>query len=118
MFVSLAQIDLAPEHRDAFLAEMVALAQGALDGELGTQRYQIIQDTADPNRIHVVEGYRDPAAFEAHMQGESIRRFAAVYQPHPEDDGRLRFREATTGETAGFARLWSGSALFPSGSEG
>ncbi len=118
MFLSLAQIDLMPEQRDAFLAQMVALAQGALDGEPGTQRYQIIQDSADPNRFHVVEGYHDPAAFEAHMQGESIRRFAEIYQPHPEEDGRLRFREAATGETAGFARLWSGIAVFPSVSEG
>lgn len=118
MFVSLAQVDLTPEHRDAYLAQMIALARRSLDGEAGTLRYQIIQDEADPNRLHVVEGYRDRAAFEAHMQGESIGRFVAAYAVQPDDDGRLRFREATTGETAGFARLWSGAAVFPSESEG
>lgn len=117
MFVSLAQVDLTPEHRDAFLTQMIALARRSLESEPGTQCYQIIQDAADPNRIHVVEHYRDGAAFEAHMQGESIGRFAAAYEPHPEDDGRLRFREATTGETVGFAHLWSGTAVFPSESE-
>lgn len=118
MFVSLAQINLVPEHRDACLAQMIALARRSLESEPGTQRYQIIQDAADPNCVHVVELYRDRAAFEAHMQGESIGRFAAAYEPHPEDDGRLRFREATTGETVGFARLWSGTTVFPSESEG
>jgi quinol monooxygenase YgiN len=118
MFVSLAQVDLMPEHHDAFLVQMIALARRSLESEPGTQRYQIVQDTADPNRIHVVESYSDRAAFEAHMQGESIRCFAAAYPPHPEDDGRLRFRAATTGETAGFARLWSGTPVFPSGNEG
>jgi autoinducer 2-degrading protein len=118
MFVSLAQVDLTPEHRDAYLAQMIALARRSLESEAGTQRYQIIQDAADPNRIHVVEGYRDRAAFEAHMQGEGSARFLAAYAVHPEDDGRLRFRDATTGETAAFARLWSGTAIFPSEREG
>ena len=113
MFVSLAQVDLTPEHRDAYLAHMIALARRSLDGEAGTLHYQIIQDEADSNRLHVVEGYRDRAAFEAHMQGESIGRFVAAYAVQPEEDGRLRFREATTGETAAFARLWSGTAIFP-----
>lgn len=42
----------------------------------------------------------------------------AAYEAHPDEGGRLRFREATTGETAGFARLWSGPSLFPTESEG
>lgn len=113
MFVSLAQVDLMPAHRDAYLEQMIALAQGSLDREPGTLRYQIIQDAADPNRIHIVESYRDPDAFAAHMQGESAGRFLAAYDAHPEADSRLRFREATTGETAAFARLWSGTAIFP-----
>jgi quinol monooxygenase YgiN len=118
MFVSLAQVDLIPEHRDAFLAQMIELARSSLSGEPDTLRYEIIEDAADPNRFHVVEAYRDPAAFEAHLGGESVRRFAAAYLPNPEEDGRLSFRETATGETAAFARLWSGTTVFPAGNDG
>jgi quinol monooxygenase YgiN len=118
MFISLAQVDLVPAHRDAYLAQMIALARRSLESEPGTLRYQIIQDAADPNRIHVVEGYRDRAAFEAHMHGEGSARFLAAYAAQPEEDGRLRVWEATTGATAGYARLWSGTTVFPTENEG
>ena len=118
MFVSLAQVDLMPTHRDAYLALMTDLARRSLKSEPGTQRYEIIQDAADPNRVHVIEGYRDRAAFDAHMQGESVGRLVAAYAVQPEDDGRLRFRDLTTGETAAFARLWSGATVFPPEGQG
>jgi quinol monooxygenase YgiN len=113
MFVSLAHVDITPSHRDAYLAEMIAFAQRSLDGEPDTLHYQIIQDAADPHRVYVVEGYRDHAAFEAHLQSESAARFLAVYVPHPQDDGSLHFREATTEETAAVVRLWGGTPIFP-----
>jgi autoinducer 2-degrading protein len=97
MFVGAARLDIKPEHRDAFVAEMIAHAQRCLDGEPGTVRFEVIQDEADPNRIYVYEGYRDRAAFEAHLQGQSI----------------VRFREATMGWEAGFARLGRGEIIFP-----
>ena len=113
MFVSLAQVDLMPAHRDEYLAEMIALARRSLESEPDTLRYQVIQDAADPNRVLVVEEYRDRAAFDAHMQSEHLGRFVAAYTVQPEDDGRLRFRDVTTGATVAFARLWSGAVVFP-----
>ena len=97
MFVVIAQLDIKPEHRDAFVAEMRAHAQRCLDGESGTVRFEIIQDEADSNRIYVSEGYRDRAAYEAHMDGESI----------------AQFREAIPGWTAGYARLGRGTTVYP-----
>ena len=114
MFVSLAQVDLVPAQLDAYLARMTALARLSLESEPDTLRYQVIQDAADPNRVLVVEEYRDRAAFDAHMQSEHIGRFVAAYTVQPEDDGQLRFRDVATGATVAFARLWSGAVVFPS----
>jgi autoinducer 2-degrading protein len=118
VLVVLVHLVLTPAHRDAFLTHLIANAQGSLAGEPGTLRFEIIEDAADPNCIYVVEGYRDRAAYEAHLHGEHIDRFFKAYAPHEEGDGRFRFREATTGETAGFLRMWRGTSVFPTTSEG
>ena len=47
---------------------MLGDAQGSVQNEPGCLRFDVIQDSADPNRIWLYEVYVDQAAFKAHLQ--------------------------------------------------
>ena len=77
MYALLVQIDVKPEHRDAFVTAMAGHARRARENEPGTVRFDVITDESDPSRVYFYEVYVDKAAFEAHGQGESIAQFRA-----------------------------------------
>ncbi len=88
MYALIFQIDVHPEHRDAYIVEIKAHAARALASEPGTLRFDIINDAANPNRFFLYEGYTDADAFAAHGAGESIKiirantpGFVAASQP-------------------------------------
>ena len=74
MYHLLIQVDIAPEHREEFIAVIQAHGTDCLQAEPGTLVFDIIQDDAHPNRIFLHEGYADEAAFQAHEQGEIGQR--------------------------------------------
>ena len=61
-------IQIKPEHKEAFMEAMLDDARGSVGNEPGCLRFDVLQDTEDPNRIHLYEVYRDEAAIEAHRQ--------------------------------------------------
>ena len=61
-------IQVKPEHKEAFMEAMLDDARGSVGNEPGCLRFDVLQDTEDPNRIHLYEVYRDEAAIEAHRQ--------------------------------------------------
>lgn len=77
MYVLLVQVDVKPEHRDAFVAAACEHARRAHQNEPGTIRFDVIADETDPNRLYYYEVYTDKAAFDAHAKGESIVIFRA-----------------------------------------
>ena len=68
MYVIIAPIQIKDGHRDAFLEAMLDDAKGSVNHEPGCLRFDVIQDSGDPNRIWLYEVYVDEAAFEAHRQ--------------------------------------------------
>lgn len=68
MYVIIAPIQIKDGHKDAFIEAMLDDAKGSVNDEPGCLRFDVIQDSDDPNRIWLYEVYVDEAAFEAHRQ--------------------------------------------------
>ncbi|HEY7909033.1 MAG TPA: putative quinol monooxygenase [Thermomicrobiales bacterium] len=97
MYVLLVQIDILPEHRDAFITAMSGHARRARTNEPGTIRFDVIKDENEPNRAYFYEVYADKAAFDAHGKSESI----------------ATFREETKGWSAGSSIVGRGETAYP-----
>ncbi|MFB7629957.1 putative quinol monooxygenase [Streptomyces sp. NPDC056149] len=85
----LAQFDVPAERRGDFTAAALFDAQTSLATEQGTLRFEVIHDEADPNRFYLDEVYTDRAAFDAHCQGEVLKKF---YELVPYATGRVLFK--------------------------
>src|SRR5437763_13647546 len=68
MYALFATIHIQPEHRDAFIAEMLGDARGSVGNEPGCFRFDVLQDDKDLNTIYLYEVYKDQAAMDAHVQ--------------------------------------------------
>jgi autoinducer 2-degrading protein len=71
----LVQFDVPPAKREDFVAAGLFDAQGSLANEPGTLRFEVIRDENNPNRFYLDEVYASRAAFEAHCQDATIKRF-------------------------------------------
>ena len=72
----LVTIYMKPEHRERLLAELRSDAYGSERHEPGCLMFNIAQDDADPNVLHLFEVYRDDAAVDAHVATPHFQRFA------------------------------------------
>ncbi len=100
MHILFVTINIKPEHREEYLAEMLLNAKGAREDEPGCLRFDVVQDSQDENTIHLYEVYTDEAAFQAHTSA-----------PH-----FLRMRETTADWRAGQS-VHMGTNLAPSDAE-
>jgi (4S)-4-hydroxy-5-phosphonooxypentane-2,3-dione isomerase len=62
------KIRLKAEHREQFLEQMRADAIGSEQNEPGCLMFNVVQDNADPNVVHLFEVYQDDEAVEAHKR--------------------------------------------------
>src|SRR4051812_36242746 len=85
----MVQIDIKPEHREAFIGATREHAQRARQNEPGTIRFDIIADGANPNRIFLYEVYADEEAFRVHGQAPSLAQFRAETQGWAESTSLL-----------------------------
>src|SRR5688572_8117007 len=75
MLGAILRFDVKPEHRETFIQAVVEHGRAAVPTEPGTVRFDVIVDQDDANRIFLYEAYADPAAFNAHLAGESHQQF-------------------------------------------
>ena len=68
MIALIVTIQIQPEHREAFMDSMLDDARGSNNDEPGCLRFDVLQDSEDPNKIHLYEVYKDQAAVDAHRQ--------------------------------------------------
>ena len=61
-------IQVKPGFRDQFVEAVLDDARGSVQDEPGCFRFDVLQDSEDPNRIHLYEVYADEAARQAHRQ--------------------------------------------------
>ncbi len=68
MYVIVVPLQIKEGHKEEFVEALLEDAKGAVSDEPGCLRFDVIQDSGDPNRIWVYEVYADEAAFQAHLQ--------------------------------------------------
>lgn len=71
----LVQFDVPSDKREAFAAAGLFDANGSLQNEPGTLRFEVIRDENNRNRFYLDEVYEDEAAFLQHCRNETIARF-------------------------------------------
>jgi autoinducer 2-degrading protein len=62
------KIRMKAEYREQFLEQMRADALGSEKNEPGCLMFNIVQDNADPDVLHLFEVYEDAEAVEAHKK--------------------------------------------------
>ena len=101
MIALIVTIQIKPENRASFMEALEGDARGSNNDEPGCLRFDVLQDSEDPNRIFLYEIYKDEAAVEAHRQappylkwretvkdwfdGEVIRHLATPIYPQDSD---------------------------------
>ena len=66
MFSQTVQLEVRPELREDFLADIAANAEASVRDEPGCLRFDVSAVEGYPNRFMFYELYTDSAAFEAH----------------------------------------------------
>lgn len=74
MIVCLGHLTLDPSKRDEAL-DAIDSCVSATRAEDGNIDYRYSADLGDPNRINIVEQWRDDDAIDAHMASEHLARF-------------------------------------------
>ncbi len=69
-------IHVKPGCREKLLLELRADASGSERDEPGCLMFNVAQDDADPDVLHLFEVYRDDAAIDAHAATPHFLRFA------------------------------------------
>jgi len=64
MFVLFVTLRVKPERRQAFIEATMGDARGANNDEPGCLRFDVLQDTEDPNKFYLYEAYKDRQAWE------------------------------------------------------
>lgn len=76
MFGVVVTINIKPGFKDQFMHSMVEDdAKASLNNEPGCLRFDVLQDTSNPNRIYLMEEYTDEAAFQTHTQQPHFTRW-------------------------------------------
>jgi autoinducer 2-degrading protein len=75
MLSLLVTIKIKPGYRDAFVESLLEDARGSVNDEPGCLRFDVLQDSADPNRIFLYEVYKDEQALEAHRQAPHFQKW-------------------------------------------
>lgn len=97
MFGIIAAINIKAGFKEQFMESMLGDARGSINDEPGCLRFDVLQDSENPNRIYLMEEYVDEAAFEAHAQ-----------QPH-----FTRWRETTKDWVDGSVEVNRVSSVYP-----
>jgi quinol monooxygenase YgiN len=75
MYGVLVTIDIKPGFKDQFMRSLLDDAQGSATREPGCLRFDVLQDTANANRVYLMEEYKDEAAFQTHTKQPHFTKF-------------------------------------------
>lgn len=75
MLALLVAIKIKPGYRDKFVDELMSDARGSVNDEPGCLRFDVLQDSADPNSIYLYEVYKDEKALEAHREAPHYKKW-------------------------------------------
>jgi autoinducer 2-degrading protein len=76
MVILMVQVHIKPEMRDRFLAVIEHDATHSEGDEPGCLRFDVLQDSEDPNQFYYYEVYRDEAARAAHRETPHFKSYS------------------------------------------
>ncbi len=101
MFSILVKFTVKGEYKDTLVRALTEDGEGSLQNEPGTLRFDVIQDSSNPNVIFLYESYQDQTAFEIHTQGNYYKKAIEV------------FNDMTSNDYGTIEELGRGNTLFP-----
>lgn len=85
MFAVIVKVQIKPQHREEFIEAMLADGRGSIENEPDCLLFNIVEDHADPNLLHLYEVYASEQAFDLHKSSphfqtclEDIKDWLAV----------------------------------------
>jgi autoinducer 2-degrading protein len=80
MQVVCVHVHVMPEHREEFIQATLENARSTVE-EPGNLRFDVLQETDDPNRFVLYEAYRDEAGMSAHKETAHYARWRDAVAP-------------------------------------
>ncbi len=77
-YVRIAELEIDPGRVDAFAAATREVGQASVRSEDGCLVLYAVAEKDNPGRVRVFEIYRDPAAYQAHLQTSHFKKFRAA----------------------------------------
>ena len=74
-FANVVTIEVAPGRRDRVATLVAAHKARCLKDEPGTLQFEVLLPKDDDTKVRVYEMYRDAAAFEVHLKGQSLAQW-------------------------------------------
>ncbi len=68
MYSLFVKIQIKPEFREKYIEAALGDAVGSTRDEPGCYRFDVLQDSTEPNTIYFYEVYKDEAAFQEHTK--------------------------------------------------
>jgi quinol monooxygenase YgiN len=68
MYAVIVKVRIKPENRSEFIEAMLADGRGSVQNESDCLLFNVVEDHADPNLLHLYEVYTSEQAFEQHKQ--------------------------------------------------
>ena len=68
MYAVIVKAHVKPEKKDDFVTAMLADAQGSVENESGCLLFNVVEDSDDPNLLHLYEVYTSEEAFGIHKE--------------------------------------------------
>ena len=80
-FVRLAEIDIDPAQREAFISAVKEEMDESVRVEPGVLALYAVAEKDDPSRLRFFEIYADEAAYDRHRQSPHFRKYRATTEP-------------------------------------
>lgn len=80
-FVRVAEIEVDPEQREAFIAAVTEEMDESVRVEPGVLAIYAVADKDAPNRLRFLEIYVDEAAYTAHLESPHFRTYRLTTEP-------------------------------------
>ena len=91
MYGIVATINIKPGFKEQFMVSMLEDADGSVNNEPGCLRFDVLEDSENPNRIYLMEEYVDEAALQSHTQQPHFIKWRRPARTGL--TGRLRYTE-------------------------
>jgi quinol monooxygenase YgiN len=80
-FVRVADIEVDPAQRDAFISAVKEEMDESIRVEPGVLALYAVAEKDSPSRLRFFEVYADEAAYDAHVQSPHFRKYRATTEP-------------------------------------